>query len=230
MTSRSNKGTPGEVCYLCCRPISKEEKRSVDHIPAKQFFPKSIRKSNSPRLVTLPVHEACNKSYELDEEYFLMSLGPLAKETFSGKVLWKDIVRKIRREKSARLAIKVRNEFKTQTDAGVYYPSGKVAKKFDPDRIYRVVWKIIRGLHFYHEEQYISENKSHLPWMFDPQQIQPDNIEQLRKMIMTQQEHGNHKGIFAYKILKSDPSGIYSYGLLFWDKIIFLCMFHLPDE
>lgn len=217
------------ICYLCGKPILEMEERADDHVPPKQFFPTILRNKHNLQLTTLPAHLNCNSSYAQDEEYFKISLGSVAQKTFSGIYLWRDIARTIRREESQGLAFKVRYEFSEQTESGLYFSPGKVGKKFDPERVYRIVWKIIRGLHYHHYDQFIPEESLCRLRLYDPQQTQPANITEVFQLTMQQPEQGKYPGIFAYKIVKSEPPGRFAYGLLFWDAMIFLGMFHAPD-
>lgn len=49
-----------EICYLCGLDLSRDIDR--DHVPPKQFYAKELGKKHGPNLLTLPVHNACNKS------------------------------------------------------------------------------------------------------------------------------------------------------------------------
>ena len=80
-----------EICYLCGKRLDKKEDISYDHVPPKQFYPSTIRKNTNLNLFTLPTHIACNKSYQKDEDYFVNSLGPLAKGSYSGNGFAKEI-------------------------------------------------------------------------------------------------------------------------------------------
>lgn len=65
------------LCYLCANLLT--EPVTADHIPAKGLFPPEIRRRHNPsKLITISVHEACNRSYQFDEEYFIYSLYPFA--------------------------------------------------------------------------------------------------------------------------------------------------------
>lgn len=217
------------ICYLCGGPILETEERADDHVPAKQFFAASLRSQHNLQLLTLPTHLNCSSSYARDEEYFKISLGSVAQKTFSGRHLWRDIAQILRRKESQGLAFKVRYEFREQTDGGIYLPPGKVGKKFDPDRTSRVIWKIIRGLHYHHFGQFILEEIPHIVRLYDPQQNQLESVKDVFQYVTQQPEQGKYPGIFAYKTVKSEPPGMFAYGLLFWDAMIFLGMFHAPD-
>ncbi len=42
--------------------------------------------------------------------------------------------------------------------SGLYLPRGKVIKRFDAERVWRVVWKIVRGLFFKDHQRLLPEN------------------------------------------------------------------------
>ncbi len=134
-----------ETCYLCGRNI--EDKIGRDHVPPKQFYSRGIRKKHNPNLFTLPVHISCNKSYQEDENYFVHSIAPLAIESYSGNALWNDITQQYKRPQGVRISRMILREFE-QRPSGLYLPNRKVVKRFDAERIWRVVLKIIRGLFF----------------------------------------------------------------------------------
>jgi hypothetical protein len=68
-------------CYLCRKPL--EEPTSPDHVPPKLFFPEDLRKKYKlTELLTIRVHHACNQEWRLDEEYFIHTLLPFARDGF----------------------------------------------------------------------------------------------------------------------------------------------------
>ena len=88
------------ICYLCGGPIecsSKDDsmKLSMDHIPPKQFYPKSVRQQQNLNLELAPSHKKCNEEYRKDEEYFYHSLYLIVKPNSPnmGKIIWKDFKR-----------------------------------------------------------------------------------------------------------------------------------------
>ena len=70
-------------CYLCGLPL--EAPISVDHVAPLLFFPKELRKTHKiDKLLTIPVHAACNLAYQLDEEYFVHTLLPMTRGSEAG--------------------------------------------------------------------------------------------------------------------------------------------------
>ena len=147
-----NTKRPPSICYLCGKPLEKDSSR--EHVVPRQFYPSTLRRGK--QLLTLPVHSECNTAYGKDEEYFLQSLGPVSFDMPVGKELAKEIRRRYRRAEGKRLYEMVRREFETRP-GGIHLPHGLVAKRFDPHRIFRVCWKITRGLYFHSEKRFLPE-------------------------------------------------------------------------
>ncbi|SDH76889.1 hypothetical protein SAMN05216338_101325 [Bradyrhizobium sp. Rc2d] len=142
-------------CYLCAKPLT--DPLSVDHVPPLLFFPKEMRrKYNIDKLLTVPVHAACNLAYQFDEEYFVHTLLPMTRGSEAGNAHHFRIRDKLRKGKNAALVNKVLEEF-THKVRGVYLPPTRVAKLIDHGRFFRVLWKIIRGLHYHHTREILPE-------------------------------------------------------------------------
>jgi len=148
-------GNEIEICYLCGNKLDEEIDR--DHVPPKQFYSKQLRKKHNPNLFTLPVHPACNKSYQKDEDYFVHSIAPLTKGSYSGDGIWNDIVHQFQRPQGQRIGQMISREFDDRP-FGLYLPNGKVLKRFDGERVWRVVWKILRGLFFKEYNRFLPED------------------------------------------------------------------------
>jgi hypothetical protein len=131
------------ICYLCGKPLDGEIDK--DHVPPKQFYARELRKKYGPNLFTLPVHRLCNKAYQKDEDYFVHSVGPVAMESYSGKALWGDISDRCERPENMRILRMVLKEF-DERPSGLILTFEKIVKRFDDKRVWRVVWKIVRGL------------------------------------------------------------------------------------
>ncbi len=215
------------ICYLCQKPIPLGE-YSEDHVPAKQIFPSEYLAKNILTLKKIPAHIICNKSYQKDEDYFFATLAPVIEKVFVAPAVWNDLKRRASRKEARGLTIKVRNEFGTRLPSGICLPGNKVIKRFDGDRVYRVIWKIIRGLFFIEYGQFLTESQNHYDWLWEPQLPQPTEWDQTRQLIINEPSRGNHPGIFDYKYLSREENGLlmHAWGLLFWDKIMFMSLFH----
>jgi len=209
-----------KICYLCGKRLDKEEGISYDHVPPKQFYPSAIRKNANLNLFTLPTHTACNKSYQKDEDYFVNSLGPLAKGTYAGSELWKDISHQMSRPESKKLILKVLKEFERRP-SGIILPHGKVGKRYDVERTGRVIWKITRGLFFKENNQFLSENIHKNTWI----SYKGKRLPQVFPYVRDTPSRGQYPGIFDYKVEN------YSlWALLFWDILITVILFRHPED
>jgi hypothetical protein len=211
-----------KTCYLCGQDLDIDV--NDDHVPPKQFHGSNLRKLFNLNLLTLATHTKCNKSYEKDEVYFLNSIGPLATDTQSGRAIWIDIAKQMKREQGIRIGEKIFKEF-TQHHNGVYVPNSKVLKQYDRTRISRVIWKIVRGLFFEEFNRFLPEDT---PWSFE---ILSEDEEppKYSYYVLNSESKGRYPGIFDYKYVESDIGNLHMWGLLFWDKIITIVYFHDPN-
>jgi hypothetical protein len=74
---------------------------------------------------------------------------PLALGSYAGNELYKHIREKCRRTKNVALVRNVLGEFEPRP-SGLVLLGNKAVKRFDLDRVQRFIWKIVRGLYFYH--------------------------------------------------------------------------------
>ena len=215
------------ICYLCGEIIGTKEV-SVDHVPPKQFFPKLIRRQhNLDRLKTLPSHKTCNTDYQPDEDYFINSIGTMAVEGSPvGRALWEDIKITLKRPQGQILGGEILKEFSEYSDAGIVLPHGKMFKKFDPKRVWRVFWKITRGLFFIEHGRFLPENTHKSFELYSVGEIPPDRF----KIVRDTPPRGEYGKVFEYKYreMKNDGVWIHYWALLFWDQLIMTVIFHDP--
>lgn len=202
-----------KICYLCGEKIV--GRVSWDHVPPKQFYASILRKSVNLNLLTLPTHKSCNISYGKDEEYFLHSLAPVAKHTKTGAEIWKDIKKVAQKKESCKLIRKVYHEF-TNMPNHIYLPPGIVAKKFEFDRIERVIWKIIRGLYYVEFNEILPQHFDHGIEIYD----QYNRPREEFHFVRDKKSLGLYPGVFDYKKVNTDEYVMW--GLLFWNFIMVL--------
>jgi len=214
-----------KICYLCGYPLDAgPEEIDDDHIPPRQFHSREIRVSEKLNLLTFPTHRKCNCTYQLDEEYFIHTFAPIVMDTFSGGSVWRELLGQYRKGRNVRLNRKVLGEFQKRP-SGLYLPPGKVVKRFDPQRVWRVVWKITRGLFFHEYKVFLPEDKPRQFDIMSPGEKPPDEF----FLLPDEPIYGRYPGIFAYKFRKfEDFFNFHIWALLFWDKIITLVYFHDP--
>jgi len=215
-------GSP-TVCYLCERLLV--EPTNVDHVPPKSFFAPSVRKAEHPlQLLTLRVHEGCNTSLQLDEQYFVYSLTPFALGSYAGNELYKHMREKFRRMENRSLLKRILGEFEARP-SGLILTNGKVIKRFDPNRIESVIWKILRGLFLHHYGKTLPQ-KLKLTWTFTGPDDGPPP-EHFQNFTSNHPSYGKYPGVFDYQFdtySEITPKGHY-WALMFWDKIIITVAF-----
>lgn len=219
-------------CYLCGRPLSCPT--SKDHCPPRALFTPEIRQQyNLSRLITLPVHRDCNESYSNDEEYFIATLVPFAPGSEAGNSIFNKLIGDTYgNEPKHRLAKKILREFE-ERPSGLHLPSGLVIKRQENDRIKRIAWKIVRGLHYYHSGSLLPESIPVAFGLTPPDQRPPDHFLYVRSLA-DDETHGIYGGVFDYWyqienfFLDTDLEKWNYWALLIWDRIIMTLFFHDP--
>jgi hypothetical protein len=219
------KSQSEKICYLCGFPL--KGKGSKDHVPPSQLYAKSIRKSSSLNLLTLPTHSACKKSYQHDEDYFVNSLLPLALSSKAGQARLLDTREMVRKGEQLRLVEKVVNEFEDRP-SGLYLPNSKVVKRAEHKRITRVGWKIIRGLYFHHNARFLPEDT---PYKLMDRIIPGERPSLVLETVIS---HGERQGaypeVFDYRYLNL-PEGKWPnmWAFQLWESITMCYAFRNPS-
>ena len=216
------KGKP-TTCYLCGLPLT--ALTSNDHVPPKQLYTAEIRKAHSPNLLTIPVHMACNRAYQHDEDYFVNTLAPFAAGSYAGNSFLQDVGLKYTEGEKQGLVGKVLREFEHQP-SGIALPDHLVAKRFDGTRLHRVAWKIIRGLYFHQYKEVLPEDTPNSLKIVPPDQVPP---KEFFLGLSDHPIHGQYPGVFDYKFAKFPEAGNLNYwAMLLWDRVILIMAFHDP--
>ncbi len=210
------------ICYLCGKPLSRELSR--DHVPPRQLYAEDIRRKHNPHLLTLPVHEACNLGYQSDEDYFVYSLMPFGRGSYSGNVLRGKILEDCKHPEQRTLLQKVLDEFECRP-SGLILPPHLVAKRFEGDRILRVAWKIVRGLYFSRFGSFVPEDAPKGCEVIPPGQKPPDDF----FVLLGGDNYGEYPGVFDYSFKAYPDAHNFNYwAMLLWDRIIITLKFQFP--
>ena len=224
MTDQTTTITDYEDCYLCglklAAPID------WDHVPPKQLYAPEIRKAHHPQLLTIPVHAACNKGFQKDEDYFVHALMPYARGSYAGKAFYEKTLDKFRAGGNPGLVRKVLREFDPRP-SGLVLPGNQVVQRIDGARISRVAWKIVRGLYFHHHNEVLRAKGARWVTLTPPNRVPPEHFLVFVNQPDTQ-SRGQYPGVFDYKFGEYPPEGHY-WALLFWDRIIVTVAFHDPS-
>lgn len=102
-----------------------------------------------------------------------------------------------------------------------------MVKRFDGERVWRVVWKITRGLFFRDNNgRVLPENTPRLFKIIDIGEAPPPPEFQL---LVNKEERGRYPGIFAYKSMTLEKMpNFHFWAMLFWDSVMVLIYFHDP--
>jgi len=219
------------TCYLCGSDI--ESDHSMDHLPPKQFYASSLRTDrNLSKLVTIPAHGACNRSFERDEEYFTWSLSPLAVGSTAGDALARERADKLGRGRSVPLFQAVRKEFEPNP-SGLHLPGGRVVKRFDGERVNRVAWKLVRGMYFHETSAVLPDDTPFTTEIIEPERARElAGINPLWEKVKAQNARGSYGGVFEYKYFFDELDGkkLHSWGMILWDKIMIFIAHHDPAD
>ena len=210
-------------CYLCGKPLAAPI--SADHVPPRQLYTKEVRQAHSPNLLTIPVHRDCNLSYQHDEDYFVNTLAPFGKDSYTGMALLREIFAKYAAGEKQPLVGKVLREFE-HAPGGILLPPSLVAKRIEGSRVHRVAWKIVRGLYFHEFGEVLPEFTPNALEIAPPDRPPP---EAFLHTLHDLPSRGSYPGVFDYKYVKFAAIKDFNYwGLLFWDRLILIVTFHAP--
>ena len=195
-----------------------------DHVPPRQLYAREIRRIHKPNLLTIPTHKACNSSYQTDEEYFVHMMVPLARQSYSGKAIFDDVLRGYVQDVKKGLGKRVFAEFDPRP-GGLYLPNGRVVKRYDAARVNRIIWKIIRGLFFHRHGDVLPNDTPRLITVVDPNKRPPS----IFGALADQPTLGDYPGVLDYKYAQiTEVNNLHYWALLLWDRIIILVAFHDP--
>lgn len=209
------------LCYLCGRDI--EEDGDRDHVPPKILYGREIRRqSPGIQLRTLPTHSSCNRNFREDEEYFVYSIAPLT-ESWAGNAVLEDIGTRLHVEgRNRALAQMTLEEFEPRP-RGLFLPGNSVAKRVDEHRIERVIWKIVRGLHFRETNVVLPSDHPYRLESYGLLDRPPDRY----KHLLSTPSLGDYPPVFDYKraVNGEAKKPLDVWGLLFWDSYMTFVFF-----
>ncbi|MDP2857145.1 MAG: hypothetical protein Q8P50_04110 [Bacillota bacterium] len=199
----------------------------MDHVPPRSVFPEDVRSAeNLSQLITLPSHDACNSSFSQDEEYFLYSVTPIAApQSRMGRIAFDGVRKRLDQGKSVGLGFKVLKEF-TDRPGGLYLPRDRVLKHIDRVRADRVVFKVVRGLHYHEGLGLLPEKRRHLVELVGPL----DELDDQWDPVLTAESRGVYPAIFDWKLRLMEKEGfpvrIRLWALLYWDSVMAFVAHH----
>ncbi len=144
-----NKPKKIDNCAYC----GKLEPATKDHIPPRNLFPEP----RSHNLITVPCCESCRQGWSKDDEYFrlvLLSTWTVSEQEIAQKPI-DTLIRSLGRKENRKFARMVQRSMGksfARTEAGILLGPFDTLS-IQPERVNRVLERIIRGL-FFHEKKY----------------------------------------------------------------------------
>jgi hypothetical protein len=149
----------------------------------------------------------------------------MAHDSHAGGSLWNEIRDLYAAGKNLPLRKRALAEF-DPNPSGLYLPGGKVIKRFDPQRIWRVVWKINRGLYAIEMGIFLPEDTPRSFYIVEPDMPPPEWF----PIVSSRPGHGIYPSAFDYKYTElsfnDEPKTLPVWALLFWDRLITITTFH----
>lgn len=221
----SNKFNP---CHLCGEPIDTtlrdtDLKKSKEHVPPKQFYPKEIRQQNNLNLEQAPAHNKCNQSFRKDEEYFYHSLYPMVANGNPGMagIIFKDFERRLSKPQTPAMMRKIIKTAFRKTSGGIHLPNGIVGLELDNNRLQKVAMKIARGVLCLNGTSYISESNCIDIRLCQKESDVPE-VYQLSWQATPQPSGAFHK-VFSYKYFRLDNHHYLT--MFFWEAVMYCLCF-----
>jgi hypothetical protein len=207
-----------KLCYLCGEPL--RDPISKDHIPPKLFFARSVRQRyNLDKLLTAKVHHECNGSHRMDEEYLVYTLMPYIRKSEAGLALYNQILSEYRQGRNVPLVKQVFAEF-DHRPSGLVLPFGQVLHRRDGERIRRVAYKVVRGLHFHRTGKVLRRDLSVACTVTTPDDEKPPEHFIAFRDMPENPVLGHYPGVFAYRSQFFRENNGHYWALLLWDRII----------
>jgi hypothetical protein len=239
----------GEVCCLCGKSATEGDPITREHVPPKQFYPKSLR--TRVNLWVVPTHRSCNNKYKADEEYFYHASYPLVANVNPrmADVILRDLKRRAKKPQTRTLLRGILQTQQTTTGGGIVLPPGMVGLNVDAYRLQQVAIKIGRCL-FYRDHNRIMpyenckdirlcESEQDVPecyrlsWELSKVNVNslvpsvPGNV-----VVIADTEAGAPlaacRQVFEYRSAYIAPERLHLYTLMFWEAFTFCMAFQEP--
>jgi hypothetical protein len=151
---------------------------------------------------------------------------PFARGSEAGNAIYAKALDDFRRGKEIPLTRMVLSEF-DPNPSGLSLPGGKVVKRFNGERLRRVAWKMVRGLHFHHTGEVLPERWATVGVrIFAGETPPPDDV---CCFVSIAQSRGAYPGVFDYKFDRfPESNNLHYWLLLLWNRIIIRVIFHDP--
>jgi hypothetical protein len=214
--------TDKTICYICGQTLV--GKINKDHVPMKQLYGKEYRRITNPNLFCLPTHQKCNKSFQKDEEYFVYTFIPIARETPAGKYVAEDVKDRARSGEQRPLLHLVLKQF-AESIKGASADMRMI--KIDGSRVWRVIWKIAKGLYYKEKQGYLSDDVPKYLSLYGPDDRIPDT---LKDALTSLETRADYPPVFDYRYRQfPEVHNAHLFLMTLWDTYLFEVVFHDPD-
>ena len=219
--TRNRKKKNIDACIYC----GSTNHITKDHIPPRLLFP-DPKPSN---LITVPCCKTCNQGFQKDDEYFRNNITSDLNtyENPAARQVLRNVFNSLRRSKARGLRISTLNSL---GEAELVTPSGLFIQKvgtikIDPNRIERVVARIVKGL-FYHEREHRLPD-DYMCGVFWERGMRglPEEMNEIISIVLQQKASIIVKEVFQYQVAFVGKNLNYSAWILtFYGAVRFLCM------
>ncbi len=238
-----------EVCCLCGKPATDDDPITREHVPPKQFYPKSLRAGLN--LWVVPTHKSCNNRYQADEDYFFHALYPLVANSNPqmADVILDDLKRRAQHPQTPAIMRSILKTESKTTGGGIILPPGVVRLDADVYRLQQVVIKIGRCLFYRDHGRFmpydnckdirLCEREEDVPEMYslswglskvsvnDLTPTQPDGL-----VVVEDSDAGKAlaacRQVFDYRPAYIEQDRLHFYSLRFWESFFFCMVFQEP--
>jgi hypothetical protein len=240
-----------DVCCLCGKPETEEAPLTQEHVPPKQFYPKSLR--GGLNLWVVRTHKSCNNKNKQDEEYFYHALYPLVANANpqTAAVILDDLKRRAKKPQTPTLLRDILRTSQTNTTGGgIVLPPGIVRLDVSQYRLQQVAIKIGRCL-FYRDHKRVMpyenckdirlcEREEDVPEFYRVSwELSKVNVNRLVPLepggivVAVDTEAGQAQAVdpqvFDYRSAHIEERQLHLYTLRFWEAFVFCMAFREPD-
>lgn len=238
-----------EICCLCGRPATDGDPITDEHVPPKQFYPKSLR--DGLNLWTVRSHGSCNNGYKQDEEYFFHVLYPLVDNANpqTADVILDDLKRRAKKPQTPALLRRILKTKGNTTESGIILPPGAVRLDAEMPRIERVAVKIGRCLFYRDQKRFmpyenckdirLCEREEDVPEMYSLSwglsKVSVGELTETRAdglVVVEDSDAGKAlaacRQVFDYRPAYIEQDRLHFYSLRFWESFLFCMVFEDP--
>lgn len=204
-----------KTCYICVKTAA----NTNDHVVPKSLFSEPYPNN----LYTLPAHYGCHSHF--DEEYLRIITAGLGLEVNNrtAQTLWDGKIRRSIQKNDAlrkRTKTALRQHVNLVSPAGIWLGS-TAGIQFDPERVYPIFEKIVRGLYFKHTKGFLT-NQPIFRWVI----LNEPPLDEMMVIFRMSLPGLTYPGVFECKYgIASDREREGSvWWLRFYERVVICCI------